>query len=496
MNIELQGIHKRFGKVHANNDINLTFGEGQIVGILGENGAGKSTLMKILSGYQPADEGDILIDGQVVDYNGPLAAISQGVGMLQQDPLDVLAFTVLENFMYGSPVGFLPNRRAATVRLNEMTQRFGFQLEPSTPIDSLSIAQRQQLEIVRLLALGVKTLILDEPTTGISAEQKEVLFDALRNLAKNDGMIVLLVSHKLEDVISLCDEVAVLQAGRVVGTRDMPATPAELVTMMFGQEIKPQERDNVDLDTAKPVLQMQDVSVRSRRLEVQNFSLQLKAGEVVGFAGLDGSGQSLAMRAACGLLPIETGHIVINGNDMRGKHYRQYVDAGVTFAASGRVEEGLIAGLSLTEHMALVHDPNPVIDWQKARQHMVDQIGHYDIRGYESDPIEALSGGNQQRVLMALLPDKPNLLILENPTRGLDVDSARLIWKRLLDRRYSGTAILFSSPDLDELVAYCDRIIVFYSGQFIEVPDVHTTNSDELGRLIGGHFEEITSHAE
>jgi ABC-type uncharacterized transport system ATPase subunit len=220
MNIELQGIHKRFGSVHANNDISVTFSEGRIVGVLGENGAGKSTLMKILSGYQPADEGRILIDGAEVAYTGPLAAIAHGIGMLQQDPLDVGAFTVLENFMYGQEGGvFFQRKRKAESKktLLAYAERFGFDLDPDTPIDQLSIPQRQQLEIVRLLALGVKALILDEPTTGISAEQKDTLFAALKELATQEGMIVLLVSHKLEDVIALCDEVIVLACWRFGG---------------------------------------------------------------------------------------------------------------------------------------------------------------------------------------------------------------------------------------------------------------------------------------
>ncbi|MEM6527455.1 MAG: ATP-binding cassette domain-containing protein [Chloroflexota bacterium] len=493
MDIDLRGIHKRFGSVHANNDINLTFNEGRIIGILGENGAGKSTLMKILSGFQPADEGDILIDEQRVDYTGPLAAISHGIGMLQQDPLDVGAFTVLENFIYGSSPGFLPNRREAQKRLKDITNRFGFDLHPSTPIASLSIAQRQQLEIIRLLALGVKALILDEPTTGISAEQKETLFDALKNLAKNDGMIVLLVSHKLEDVIALWDEVAVLAGGRIVGERDLPATPAELVKMMFGEEIKPQSRAVVDLSHAPEVMRLDKLCVHSKRVQVDNLSFSLRAGEVIGFAGLDGSGQEMAMRAMAGLEHAHRGGVFINGVDLTNRPYTQFTRAGVTFCAAGRVEEGLIAGLTLTEHMALVQHTGSRIDWPAARQTMKEQIKHYDIRGKATDPIEALSGGNQQRVLMALLPEQPVALVLENPTRGLDVDSARWIWEQLLRRRNVGTGIVFGSPDLDELVAYSDRIFVFYAGQVVEVPDVRKTSVDELGRMIGGHFEEFVT---
>ncbi len=485
MDIELRHIHKRFGSVHANNDINLTFKGGQIVGVLGENGAGKSTLMKILSGFQPMDSGEICIDGQPVDYHGPQAAIACGIGMLQQDPLDVPAFTVLENFIYGSS---LP-RAGAAERLTEISARFGFSLDPEMTASGLSIGQRQQLEIVRLLVLGVKALILDEPTTGISAEQKATLFEALRQLAK-DGLTVLLVSHKLEDVIALCDEVAVLRAGQVVGAMDMPATTAQLVTLMFGQELAPQERPIFDLAGKSDSLVLQGVHLHGRRVSVNDFSLQVKKGEIIGLAGLEGSGQELLLRACVGLVKPSTGRVMVAEHDVTGASYRQFLANGVVFGAAGRLEEGLVAGLTLTEHVALVSETSAVVDWPRARRRTADAIRHYNVRGTPNSHIETLSGGNQQRMLMALMPPEPRLMVLEQPTRGLDVDSARWIWQQLLDRRDTGTAIVFSSPDLDEIVTYSNRILVFYAGRVYEIPDAGRTNIDELGRLIGGHFGE------
>jgi simple sugar transport system ATP-binding protein len=498
MNITLQHIHKRFGPVHANNDINLTFAEGRIVGVLGGNGAGKSTLMKILSGYQPADSGNILIDGRPVDYAGPQAAIRHGIGMLQQDPLDVGVFTVLENFVYGRGGGLFPDWHSAEQQLKDFSQRFGFELDPEIPIDLLSIAQRQQLEIVRLLTLGVRTLILDEPTTGISAEQKDTLFDALRRLAHDEGMIVLLVSHKLEDVITLCDEVIVLRAGQPVGGMAMPhvndmsptvlaETKARLVEMMFGQEMAEQSRYRVTIGGV--VLALDQIHVRDKRLDMAGVNLLVQAGEVIGLAGLDGSGQALLMRAMCGLHPVLNGRVVVKGTDMANKPYRQFMQNGVVFGAAGRLEEGLIAGMTLTEHMALAATRSTIIDWADVTQYTSQQLKHYDVRGRATDQIEQLSGGNQQRVLMALLPTTPAVLILEQPTRGLDVDSARWIWEQLLERRERGTAIVFSSPELDELVAYSDRILVCYAGQIHVVTNVAATTIDQLGHYIGGEFE-------
>lgn len=486
MEIELQHIHKRFGRVHANNDISLKLHGGRIIGVLGENGAGKSTLMKILSGYQPADSGSILIDGQKAAYHGPQAAIAAGVGMLQQDPLDVPAFTVLENFLYGQPASM--TRRAARSDLAKISHEFGFHLDPETPAARISIGQRQQLEIVRLLTLGVRTLILDEPTTGISAQQKTILFDALQALARDQGMTVLLVSHKLEDVIALCDEVVVLRAGCLVGERAMPATKAELVRLMFGQDIAPQERSAGSL--GEIVLKLDSLTIQDRRVRVETLSLDVREGEVIGLAGLDGSGQEALMRACVGLTPVVGGNVVLKDRDLTRRSYRERMRAGLAFSAAGRLEEGLVAGLTLTEHMALMDSERTMIDWSGVRDITRRQIERYNVRGRAEDRIEMLSGGNQQRWLMALLPEQPRVMILEQPTRGLDVDSARWVWQLLLDRRAHGTAIIFNSPDLDEIVTYSDRIIVFFAGRFHLIEDASTATVEVLGHLIGGNFEE------
>ena len=488
MDIELRHIHKRFGPVHANNDINAVFSGGRIIGVLGENGAGKSTLMKILSGFQPADEGEIIIDGREVNYHGPLAAIAQGIGMLQQDPLDVGAFSVLENFTYGTEGAFMLNKGRITAHFHDVCTRLGFDLEPETPIDQLSVANRQQLEIVRLLAKGINTLILDEPTTGISAEQKDQLFDTLRSLARDDGMIVLLVSHKLEDVITLCDEVIVLRAGRLVGSAEMPVTKSDLVNMMFGQELVIEPRERTNFDDAPTVLSLENLSLSDERLDVTGLSLEVRAGEVIGFAGLDGSGQTLIMRACAGLQRVNSGSVTVHDRRMNGMAYHRFLQCGVVYGAAGRLEEGLIAGLTLTEHMALAHEQGLVIDWNRARLQTERQIERFNVLGRPHNPIEALSGGNQQRVLMGLLPENATALVLEQPTRGLDVDSAQWIWDQLLEQRAQGTAIIFSSADLDELTLYSDRIVVCFAGDTYIVEDPSQVTVSDLGHFIGGEF--------
>lgn len=485
MKIELRGITKRFGSVTANDGITLTVEGGQIIGVLGENGAGKSTLMKIVSGYQPADRGSIALDGREIRYQSPQGAIAAGIGMLHQDPLDVGAFSVLENFAYGAEAGFTLNRRAARAALAEACARLGFTLDPEQPVGSLSIAQRQQLEIARLLALGVRALILDEPTTGISAAQKDQLFAALKTLAR-DGLSVLLVSHKLEDVLALCDRAVVLRHGQLTGDVMLPVPQSTLVTMMFGQPMAAQNRVSAADGSAAPALVFDRVTIDDVRLCISNLSMTVQAGEVIGLAGLDGSGQAPVMRAAAGLIRPQAGSVLIGGTEMTGKSYRQFMAAGASFGAAGRLEEGLIPGLTLTEHLALVTERGAAIDWERARSLTAAQIAHYNIKGRPESPIEALSGGNQQRVLLAMLPERPRLLVLEQPTRGLDVESARWVWEQLLMRRDHGAAIMFSSDDLDELRAYSDRILVCFAGRATMIDNTSDLSVERLGLLIGG----------
>lgn len=495
MQILLENINKSFGAVHANRDISLELAEGQIIGILGENGAGKSTLMKILSGFQAADTGQIRIDGKAESYHGPEAAIAVGIGMLQQDPLDIGAFTVLENFCFGKPATtfferIFDNRKAAQTQLESLCAQFGFELESSQWIEDLSIAQRQQLEILRLLALGVKCLILDEPTTGISAEQKDLLFKSLREMAQK-GMTVLLVSHKLEDVIALCDEVVVLRQGALVGQQKMPLSKADLVKLMFGDDLPNPKHQATDHSASPVVLELRNLNLHQGRLNMRDIELTLRHGEIIGIAGLDGSGQELLMRACAGLIKPHSGKVLLFGEDLTGAPYHTMQSKGIVFGAAGRIEEGLIAGLTLTEHVALTEGEGFFMDWQGAKANTHAKIARYRVKGQPDDKIESLSGGNQQRVLMALLPELPSVMILEQPMRGLDIDSAAWIWEQLLERCEAGSALLFSSPDLDELLNYSDRILVCYAGHLYMVDEPRKLSSNDLGHLIGGSFERV-----
>ncbi len=485
MRVDLEDICKQFGPVRANDHITLAFEGGCIHALLGENGAGKSTLMKILSGFYAADAGSIAFDGRPAHYDTPAGAIAHGVGMLHQDPLDFAPFSTLENFIYGQPGGLLQGRGAARAAFLELNQRLGFDLSPEAYIDDLTIGQRQQLEILRLISLGVRVLILDEPTTGISAEQKDVLFATLRRLAHEEAMNIVFVSHKLEEVEELCDDVAVLRQGKLVGTQQMPCPTSRMVEMMFGQELPRPRRPEVIL--GEPVLETQALTLVSQRLMVEELTVSVRAGEVVGLAGLDGSGQKLFLQACTGLQAAEAGRIFINGHDLTGCGYHRFARAGVSYGSAGRLEEGLVGGLTIAEHIALT-DPKPRfwLDWQKVLADTRAQIERFNIKGRPDDDVRGLSGGNQQRVLLALTPQNLRLLLLEHPTRGLDVESAAWVWQQLLARRADGTAIVFISADLDEIMEYSDRVLVFFNGQMTEIEDTGETSVEALGYLIGG----------
>lgn len=485
MKVELRNIHKRFGKVHANNEITLTIPAGTIQGILGENGAGKSTLMKILSGFIQADSGEILLDERPVKIKSPADAIKFGVGMLHQDPLDFPPMRLTDNFLLGHAGGLFPNQKTVAWEIEKLNAQFGFSLDPEAYVDSLTVGERQQLEILRLLWLGARVLILDEPTTGISAGQKEKLFETLRKLAAQ-GKTIIFVSHKLEDVNVLCHKVAVLTAGKLIGEiNQSPFDHKKLVEMMFGKEISLGKRFSSAAENV--ILAMRKVAVEDARLQLSNINFDLRAGEVIGLAGMEGSGQGLFIRACCGLLRPTHGSVKLNNLDLTGKPYHAYKKNGVTFLPASRMEEGLVPGLTLTEHFVLSEETQGVfIDKERGLILAEERIQSFNIRGMPTSFVESLSGGNQQRALLALLRTPLSLILLEHPTRGLDIESAIYIWNKLKERCKQGSSIIFASSDLEEILQYSDRVIVFYSGKATPPLDAHSLSAAKLGELIGG----------
>ena len=483
MRLDLNAIHKCFGPVHANKGINLTVGSGTIHGLLGENGAGKSTLMKILSGFIRRDSGAVLLDGKPVEFKSPAEAIRAGICMLHQYPLDFPPMRVIDNFLLGREDSFLHNRTRALSDLKTHAAQFAFDVDPDSLVSSLTIGERQQLEIMRLLSAGARILILDEPTTGISLPQKRKLFETLKHLVK-EGMTVIFVTHKLEEAQELCSRVTVLRSGRVAGELTCPFTTDQLVELMFGQSFVRSASEAVEL--GEPVLGLRDLCVADYRLRVPDITLQVFSGEVIGLAGIEGSGQHLLLRACAGLdQPVE-GEIRLAGMKMKGQAYSKFLDRGIVYLPAGRLEEGLIPGLNLTEHFILAKRAKDfLVDWNQAQLQAKERIKEYSIRGTPGTRVESLSGGNQQRTLLALLHPGLKLLLLEHPTRGLDIESTRWVWDQLLEQRRHGTAIIFAATDLEEIIEYSDRILVFSGGRVSKALNAKETSVRQLGELIG-----------
>ena len=353
MALEIRDIYKHFGPVRANDGVTFTVEEGSLHGILGENGAGKSTLMKILSGFYEADSGEVVLDGSVLDLESPADAIDAGIGMLHQDPLVFLPFTVLDNFALGDPGPIRLDRTAAADELQRMSTELGFSFDQTMLARDLTIGERQQLEITRLISLGARVLIFDEPTTGISATQRLQLFATLKRLAEN-GLIVLFVSHKLEEVEELCDSVTVIRQGKVVHEAAMPVPSETLVEKMFGKVFVEQDRAPAPL--GGPVLQLEHLVVDEGTTRLDDLNLTTSAGEVVGLAGLEGSGQRTLLRACAGLLEPTSGRVVLDGTDLTTSSYRGHLAVGIHYLPAGRLEEGLVDGISIAEHLVLASD--------------------------------------------------------------------------------------------------------------------------------------------
>ena len=505
MRVELHQIAKRFGPVTANDDISLTIQPGSIHGLLGENGAGKSTLAGILSGLVRPNRGTIALDGRPMTAETPAQALAEGVGMLHQEPHDFPELTVLESFVVARPGPFVfagKRRRQARDGFLELRQRFGFSIDPDERVGRLSMGERQQLELLGLLSLGVRTLILDEPTTGISEQQKEALFGALRQLAK-EGRSILLVSHKLPDVLALCDRVSILRQGKLVGEAELPIPADRLVEMMFGPGAAAPQPQKPDVGASREgaALRLEYARIARGRLHFAMDRLHVQKGEIVGLCGLEGSGQSLLLQMCAGLLPMrdrfargaEAGkpRLIVGDIDLTGRPYQAFLRAHVGYVPADRAREGLIGGFSIEEHVALRSPGRGLFLRSKEMTRAAERaIETFRIRGLPTSRAEQLSGGNQQRTQLALLPPQLTLLLMEHPTRGLDIESTRWVWQQLIARCRAGTAILFASSELDEVMTYSDRILVFSGGNATRPLRTSQLTMERLGRMIGGDLNE------
>ncbi|MDQ2836669.1 MAG: ABC transporter ATP-binding protein [Actinomycetota bacterium] len=495
--IEVIGITKRFPGVVANSDVNITVRRGTVHAIVGENGAGKSTLMKILYGMQRPDEGEIRIDGKPVHFGSPADAIAAGVGMVHQHFMLADNFTVLENIVLGSE----PTRRgklnfgAARRRILELSKTYGLDLDPDELVEHLGVGDRQRVEIAKVLYRGARLLILDEPTAVLVPHEVDELFDNLRGL-KSEGLTILFISHKLDEVISVADDITVVRRGKTVGTADpRSVTPRQLAELMVGSELpSPETRSDTVRDEVVLSVSGLNVSGGGGRDAVSDISFEIHAGQVFGIAGVEGNGQSELVEALMGIRPARTGSISLAGRDLSHDSTRARRLAGIGYIPEDRQRQGLLLDAPLWENRILGHSdsaPNikgPLIDRAGARRDTERIVADFDVRTPGIDvPALALSGGNQQKLIVGReLSGNPVLLIASQPTRGVDVGAQAAIWEHVRDARAAGLAVLLISADLEELIGMSDAIAVMLRGRFVGTADPATVTAEELGSAMTG----------
>ncbi|HEX5468822.1 MAG TPA: ABC transporter ATP-binding protein [Gaiellaceae bacterium] len=499
--LELKGITKRFPGVVANDGVDFDLRKGEVHALLGENGAGKSTLMNILYGLYHPDEGEFRLNGKPLRIHSPREAIDAGIGMVHQHFMLIPVMTVAENIVLAAEPtkGPFLDERSAERRVRELSERFGLAVRPDARVESISVGMQQRVEILKALYRGAEILILDEPTAVLTPQEAGELFEIITSL-KAEGKSIIFISHKLNEVLEIADRITVLRRGKTIDTVPREgATEQGLARLMVGRDViltvekKPGE-------PGEPLLEVEDLRVDDERgLEaVRGVSFQVRAGEIVGIAGVDGNGQSELIDSITGLRRAKGGQIVVGGQDLTRASSRDSLDAGVGHIPEDRQRRGLVLDFSLAENIAL-HDyrkePDSRYGWLFPRRLVArarELLKEFDVRGGGPEtPAASLSGGNQQKVIVAREVSRdPSVLVAAQPTRGLDVGAIEFVHRRLVEERDEGRAILLVSFELDEILSLSDRILVIYEGQIVAeyAPGV---SEEEIGfAMVGGTQEQ------
>lgn len=491
---ELKGIIKRFGPVLANDHVDFSLQPGEIHALLGENGAGKTTLMRILYGLYNADEGQIFVGGKEVHIHSPKDAIENGIGMVTQHFTLVPTLTVTENVVLGYTRNFRLDLKALQREVKEAADRFGVEVDPTAIVRYLSVGERQRVEILKSLYRNARVLILDEPTAVLTPNEVDVLFASLEKLRK-DGMSIVFISHKLNEVMAICDRITVLRDGKCIGTvLKSDTNPTSLAKMMVGRDTFGVNRQ-AEKEVGPALLRMENLSAVDKKglPALKNVNLQVCRGEVLGIAGVSGNGQAELTQILTGMLKPSAGKIWVGDKDLTGAQPTDFTTAKV-----GRIPEdrhgGVVGELTVAENLALediesfVH--NGMLDKKGIQRFAERMIREYQIKASPSDRIRTLSGGNMQKVLLArALSRDPQVVIASEPTRGLDVGATEYVRTRLLEQKKAGAAVLLISEDLDEILALSDRIGVIYEGQIVGIVTAQEATIEKIGLMMSGALE-------
>ena len=494
--LEMRGICKRFPGVVANDHVDFDVTAGEVHTLFGENGAGKSTLMRILYGLYRPEEGEIRLRGEPVVVTSPAVAIAHGIGMIHQHFMLVNTLTVAENVALGLRNSLTrPNLVAVSRRIEELSERYGLRVDPAATVWQLSVGERQRVEIIKALYRDASLLILDEPTAVLTPQEVEDLFVVLRQMVQ-DGRGLVFISHKIREVLALSDRVTVLRAGRKIGT----VTPAEvthhtLAEMMVGHELPAME--SVGATSAGDArLTVRELHVRGDRgvEAVRGLNMDVRAGEIVGVAGVSGNGQRELSEALAGLRPVALGSVVLEGAELVGSHPAAIRHAGLGYVPEERMRDGVVGDFSVGENLLLIDNAAPqfsrfgFLRRGAIQRHCDSLVREFDVKTPSLDtPVRNLSGGNIQKLILAReLSAHPRVLLAAQPTRGVDVGAAAYIHERLIEQRDSGTAIVVVSEDLDEILALSDRILVMYEGEIINEVEPGTSTREALGLMMAG----------
>ncbi|MGB8455708.1 MAG: ABC transporter ATP-binding protein [Anaerocolumna sp.] len=497
--IELKNVTKRFGEVIANDNVNLSVRKGEILSILGENGSGKTTLMNMLSGIYFPDEGQIFIDGNEVTIRSPKDSFTLGIGMIHQHFKLINILTAAENIILGLSGGEGLKMNQLTEEVNKLTSRYGFELNPSQKIYDMSVSQKQTVEIVKVLYRGADILILDEPTAVLTPQETKKLFDVLRNMRKA-GKSIIIITHKLNEVLELSDRVAVLRKGKYIGTvNTAQASVSSLTEMMVGEKVE------LDIDRSEPVkpekrIDMRGITCKSKEglTLLKQASFIAYSGEILGVAGIAGSGQKELLEAIAGLVPVDSGEILYYAPDgntekisgMKPAEIRN-LKIQLSFVPEDRLGMGLVGSMDLTDNMMLrsyKEGKHFFVDRKKPKDLAINIVDKLSVATPGVDtPVRRLSGGNVQKVLVGReIASNPTVLMVAYPVRGLDINSSYTIYNLLNEQKQKGVAVVCVGEDLDVLLELCDRIIVLNSGKVTGIVDARKTTKEELGLMMTG----------